>query len=364
MVFLLMILAAGGTLHAQVAAEMDALLETPAINFIQASRFVLASVDIDLADGYLASFNAARERGWLPKRANPDGHVTLGELCFLVMRAFGMKGSFLYALFPGPRYAFRELDYLRVIPGRRDPARQVSGEELLRLLDLVIAGEGVDWAAEMAAAAAPVPEPAVAAAPVPEPAVAAAPVPVPVPVPESAVASVPEAPVPVPVADLPASPPALPETAEAVVEEREQIAVVIRAEPEKREVADTGVRVEKEGSVISLNNIRFLPDSVELTAREIAKLQGIAAILLQHPGRNILVNGHTAMAGSWEGRRRISTERAQAVADFLVALNVRRAAEITVTGYGADRPLGDTATEEGKAMNRRVEIILLDRGQP
>jgi outer membrane protein OmpA-like peptidoglycan-associated protein len=326
MVFFLMILAAGGVLHAQVAAEMDALLETPAINFIQASRFVLASADIDLADNYLAPFDLAREKGWLPKRAIPDGHVRLGELCFLVMRAFGMKGSFLYALFPGPRYAFRELDYLRMIPGRRDPALQVSGEELLRLLDLVIAGEGVAWAAEMAAAETPVPEPVAA--------------------------------------DFPASPPALPESAEAVAEEREQIAVIIRAELEEREVADTSVRVEEEGIVISLNNIQFMPDSVELAAGEMTKLRGIAAILSQYPGRNILVGGHTAMAGSGEGRLRISTERAQAVANFLVALNVRRRAEITVTGYGADRPLGDTATEAGRAMNRRVEIILLDRGQP
>jgi outer membrane protein OmpA-like peptidoglycan-associated protein len=332
--FLLMLLSAG-SLHAQVAAEMDALLETPAINFVQASRFVLAAADIFQpegyqADGHPAAFDLARDRGWLPKKAIATSQVRLGELCLLVMRAFNMKGSVLYALFPGPRYAFRELDYLRMIPGRRDPARRVSGEELLRIVDLVMAGETTDWAAESGVVP---PEPRQIP---PEPVAAA----------------------------VPELPPALPTSAAVVAEEREQIALVIRAVLEEREVADTSVRVEEEGIVISLNNIQFMPDSTELTAGERAKLREIAAILALYPGRNILVGGHTAMAGTGEGRIRISTERARSVADFLLALGVREAEEIIVTGYGAVRPLGDTATEEGRAVNRRVEIILLDRGQP
>jgi outer membrane protein OmpA-like peptidoglycan-associated protein len=241
------------------------------------------------------------------------------------MRAFGIRGSFLYALFPGPRYAFRELDYLRLLPGRRDPALWVSGEELLRMLDLVSAGEGAGWIRE------PLP-----------------------PEQEAAIAEV----------AAPLEIPAPPESAAATTAEREQIAGVIRAELEEHEVADTSVRVVEEGVVISLNNIQFMPESVELTAGEMTKLREIAAILSRYPGRNILVGGHTAMAGNAEGRLLVSSGRAQAVADFLTALNVRRAEEITVTGYGAERPLGDTATEEGRAMNRRVEIILLDRGQP
>ncbi|MDR1100051.1 MAG: OmpA family protein [Treponema sp.] len=303
-VFFLLFMA-GGILHAQVAAEMDGLLENPAINFAQASRFVLAAsgaADEHIAAG--AAFDLAREKGWLPKNAGPDSPVKLGELCFLVMKAFNIKGSFLYALFPGPRYAFRECEYLMLIPGRRDPAVRVSGEELFRMLDLVTAGEGAE----------------------------------------------PEPPVP---AELP-----------PVMTEREQIAGIIRAELEEHEVADTSVRIAEEGIVISLNNIQFKPDSVELTVEEMVKLREIAAILLRYPERRILVGGHTAMAGSGEGRLRISSERARSVADFLIRLNVRVAEEITVTGYGAARPLGDTATEAGRALNRRVEIILLDEVRP
>jgi hypothetical protein len=58
------------------------------------------------------------------------------------MRAFNIPGSFLYALFPGPRYAFRELDYLDLIPGRKDPAAKVSGERLLIILGRVLSHTG------------------------------------------------------------------------------------------------------------------------------------------------------------------------------------------------------------------------------
>jgi outer membrane protein OmpA-like peptidoglycan-associated protein len=58
----------------------------------------------------------------------------------------------------------------------------------------------------------------------------------------------------------------------------------------------------------------------------------------------------------------VSTARAQAVADYLVGLGCRKRDEITVRGYGAERPLGDPATAEGQARSRRVEITLLDEG--
>ncbi|MDR0998416.1 MAG: hypothetical protein LBL70_05055 [Treponema sp.] len=123
-------------LFAQTAAELDLLLETKEVSFAQAARFVLAVGDVaDEKTEAARAYALAEEAGWLPKRAAPDKPVKLGELCFLIMGAFEMKGSFLYTLFPGPRYAFRELDYLRLIPGQRDPGLKVSGERLLQILE-------------------------------------------------------------------------------------------------------------------------------------------------------------------------------------------------------------------------------------
>jgi outer membrane protein OmpA-like peptidoglycan-associated protein len=294
---------AAAFLHAQTAAEMDALLETQTVSFAQAARFTLVTADI-LDERAAGAYALAQERGWLPETAEADNPIRLGELCFLMMKAFNIKGSFLYALFTGPHYAFRELDYLKLIPGRRDPALKVSGENFLYILGGVTAYTGTDQTS-------------------------------------------PETP-------KPEEPPVV------VITEREQVAEVIQAELKQHEVTDTTVRVAEEGIVISLNNIRFMPDSTELMESEKTKLREIAAILSRYPNRKLLVGGHAAVAGSPEGQMRISMERAAAVADFLIAGGVRLREEITVRGYGAQRPLGDNATTEGQAINRRVEITLLD----
>jgi outer membrane protein OmpA-like peptidoglycan-associated protein len=148
-----------------------------------------------------------------------------------------------------------------------------------------------------------------------------------------------------------------------VQEERERIVEIINTELEEKNITDTEVRASDEGITISLNNIQILPDSTELTEVEKQKLQNIAAILNEFSDRRVLVGGHTALAGSAEGRMRVSFDRAQAVADYLIGIGSRTRDEITVRGYGAEQPLGDPATPEGRALNRRVEITLLDEGK-
>jgi hypothetical protein len=51
------------------------------------------------------------------------------------MKAFALKGGLMYTLFPGLRYAYRELAYRKIITGRAYSTMRVSGERLLRLLD-------------------------------------------------------------------------------------------------------------------------------------------------------------------------------------------------------------------------------------
>jgi outer membrane protein OmpA-like peptidoglycan-associated protein len=106
--------------------------------------------------------------------------------------------------------------------------------------------------------------------------------------------------------------------------------------------------------------IQFMPDSAELTETEKVKLRELAAVLSRYTNLNLLVAGYTALAGNARNRTRISTRRARAVANFLQSSGFRRPGAITVRGYGAQNPLGNNATPEGKALNRRVEIIIHD----
>jgi outer membrane protein OmpA-like peptidoglycan-associated protein len=125
-------------------------------------------------------------------------------------------------------------------------------------------------------------------------------------------------------------------------------------------IPDISVRESEEGIVISLENIQFQADSAILLPGEQEKLDKIAEILLRYKERDILVGGHTALAGSATSRMQLSQERASVVADYLIGKNVRTADRVIVRGYGAEKPLADNRQEEGRRRNRRVEITILE----
>ncbi|GHV85691.1 hypothetical protein AGMMS50230_12990 [Spirochaetia bacterium] len=142
--------------------------------------------------------------------------------------------------------------------------------------------------------------------------------------------------------------------------ERKALAEEINTQLTNRSVTGTTATAADQGVTISLSNIQFLSNSAELAADEKRKLEEIADILRTIPGRRILVTGHTALAGTEEGRLQTSFLRARAVADYLIVLKARQPGEITVHGYGAEHPRGDNSTAEGMAANRRVEITILE----
>jgi outer membrane protein OmpA-like peptidoglycan-associated protein len=125
-------------------------------------------------------------------------------------------------------------------------------------------------------------------------------------------------------------------------------------------IGDASVRVTDEGITISLENIPFGSDSAVLLPSERAKLDKIGEILRRYPERDILVGGHTALAGAAAGRQQLSLDRASAVSEYLIGKKVRDPSRIVVRGYGAEVPVADNRTEEGMRRNRRVEITILE----
>jgi outer membrane protein OmpA-like peptidoglycan-associated protein len=123
---------------------------------------------------------------------------------------------------------------------------------------------------------------------------------------------------------------------------------------------DVFVRETDEGVMLSFENIQFQGDSAVLLPDEKAKLDKIGAILLRYRDRDILVGGHTALAGTAESRAKLSRERASVVADYLIEQNVRTPDRVVVRGYGAERPIADNRTDVGMRRNRRVEITILE----
>ena len=82
----------------------------------------------------------------------------------------------------------------------------------------------------------------------------------------------------------------------------------------------------------------------------------MARVLLSHPdlGR-VRIEGHTDMRGD----EPLSQQRAQAVLEHLVKKGVPRE-RLESVGYGANRPIADNRTREGRAKNRRIEFTILD----
>lgn len=138
-------------LPAQTAAELESIIQTPAVTCDLAARFVLASSESQAAIGSsgsaesetpATSFELAVENGWFPQGTSADDTITLGKLSYLMMEAFEMRGGLMYALFPGPRYAFRCMVSRSLIQGAADPGMTVSGERFLHILGRVLSATG------------------------------------------------------------------------------------------------------------------------------------------------------------------------------------------------------------------------------
>lgn len=105
--------------------------------------------------------------------------------------------------------------------------------------------------------------------------------------------------------------------------------------------------------------VPFEPDNSALSQAATGPLRELGEMLRQYPGSSVLIQGHAALAGSEEGRQWISRERAQIVADFLIAEGIAAADRIEIQGRGALDPLASNETWDGRQQNRRVTMIIL-----
>ncbi len=88
------------------------------------------------------------------------------------------------------------------------------------------------------------------------------------------------------------------------------------------------------------------------------RLDGVAAALKQlDASQKVVIEGHTDSVGSAESNQRLSKERAEAVRDYLVKQGVNEA-QLTAVGRGEAEPIANNDTAEGRANNRRVELVI------
>jgi len=85
-------------------------------------------------------------------------------------------------------------------------------------------------------------------------------------------------------------------------------------------------------------------------------IEQIVQMLKANPDLKLGVEGHTDNAGSPVSNKTLSMERAKSVVTALVSQGVT-AGRLSASGFGQDKPIGDNNTEEGRAINRRVELV-------
>jgi flagellar motor protein MotB len=116
--------------------------------------------------------------------------------------------------------------------------------------------------------------------------------------------------------------------------------------------------------VILPGSISFRAGQADLMATARARLARLAGIIQRlYPDVTLRIEGHTdsdpIRKSKWESNQVLSQARAAAVGKHLVAVVGWPDRQLETRGFGADKPIATNATREGKARNRRVEIVLV-----
>jgi outer membrane protein OmpA-like peptidoglycan-associated protein len=128
--------------------------------------------------------------------------------------------------------------------------------------------------------------------------------------------------------------------------------VVVKAE-EMSNLFDNSGKVVLYGILFDFNQASIRPESTE-TLAEVGKF------LSAHPGKKLIVSGHTDSVGSFEFNRELSQKRSEAVVEYLVKNYQAPRERFIPFGASFAAPVASNATEDGRAKNRRVELVQFD----
>jgi outer membrane protein OmpA-like peptidoglycan-associated protein len=111
------------------------------------------------------------------------------------------------------------------------------------------------------------------------------------------------------------------------------------------------------GLIVNMSDVLFDTGKFTLKPNTQISLAKVAGILQSYPGLKLQVEGYTDSVGSADFNQKLSENRAGAVRDFLVTQGVN-ADNIVATGYGMSKPVADNSTAQGRALNRRVQLVV------
>lgn len=132
--------------------------------------------------------------------------------------------------------------------------------------------------------------------------------------------------------------------------------IIIETAPMKQEIAATEMfeALEREGSVALYFNFETGKSTIKPESQK--TVDQIAEMMKANPSLKVSIEGHTDNVGTLLNNKTLSEARAKAVMKAVTAAGID-ASRLAAKGWGHEKPVADNKTEEGKAKNRRVEIV-------
>ena len=128
----------------------------------------------------------------------------------------------------------------------------------------------------------------------------------------------------------------------------------------RKQLRGTGVSVQRDGNNINLimpSNITFASDGRNLNSTFYDVLDSVVLVVQEFNKTTIVVAGYTDSTGSNAYNQKLSEDRANSVANFMINKKVN-SARLDVIGFGEKNPIADNKSKQGRSLNRRVEITL------
>jgi outer membrane protein OmpA-like peptidoglycan-associated protein len=150
--------------------------------------------------------------------------------------------------------------------------------------------------------------------------------------------------------------------AATAAEEQARARVAARQDLLNRLNAVLPTRETDRGLVSEIGGVQFATGTADLSTSARESLARFSGIVASYPDLRFRIEGHTDNTGSVQTNEALSLRRAIAVRDYLISQGVA-ASSTDAAGLGSSRPIDDNATAEGRARNRRVEIVITGGAQ-
>ncbi len=142
-------------------------------------------------------------------------------------------------------------------------------------------------------------------------------------------------------------------SAQAATQQAEQVRERLKAQLNQvLQTTDTA-----RGLIVNMSDVLFDFNKYTLKPEAREKLAKVSGILLAYPGLKVQVEGYTDNIGTDEYNQKLSEQRADGVREYLVSQSVSDS-NVTAKGFGKNNPIADNSTNQGRAQNRRVELVV------